>query len=241
MNISEFTTFLTKIFNNNHLGDCITQEKAEKLYKLANLLISTNKEYNLTAITDEESVILKHFADSATISKYIPQNSTVIDVGCGAGFPSLPLAIIRSDLQITSIDSTGKKINFVKKAANELALNNIEGICTRAEDFAKDKRESFDICTSRAVASLEVLDELCLPFVKKGGTFIAMKSSKGAEEFSKASNGIAKLGGKLENVEKITLSSEDTSIERELYIIRKITNTPLQYPRNYSQITKKPL
>ena len=241
MTKSEFTAFLIKNFTDNNLGDYITQEKANKLYELSNLLIETNKEYNLTAITDEKSIILKHFADSATITKYIPQNSTVIDIGCGAGFPSLPLAILRRDLSITSIDSTGKKINFVNSAANELILDNIEGICTRAEDFVKNKRESFDVCTSRAVASLEILDELCLPFVKTDGAFIAMKSSKGSEEYAKASNGITKLGGKLENVEKISLLSEDISIERELYIIRKISKTPIQYPRNYSQITKKPL
>ena len=237
-------TFINRLFlgfQQNNLGKILTNENAEQLYLLAELLVSTNKQYNLTAITDQDGIILKHFIDSATISELIPQDASVLDVGCGAGFPSLPIAILRKDVRVTSIDSTGKKIEFVNKVAEELALSNIKGICARAEEFASVSRETFEVCTSRAVARLNILSELCIPFIKKNGLFIAMKSSKGKEEYAEASNGISKLGCILADERQITLSLDSESIEREIYVFQKASETPAIYPRNYSQICKKPL
>ena len=228
-------------FNQNNLGHLIDDEKASKIYDLYIALIETNKITNLTAITEEKDAILKHFIDSATVCDHIPAGATALDVGCGAGFPSLPLAILRPDVQITSIDSTGKKINFVNSAATKLGLTNIKAICTRAEDFAKANRESFDICTSRAVARLNILAELCIPFVKIGGHFVAMKSGKGIEEHAEAIKGITTLGCKFVDKQELNLFVEESSISREIYIYGKEKTTPAIYPRNYSQITKKPL
>ena len=241
MELNDYIKYTIEAFKRNGLASIINEDKANKLYLLYHLLIETNKTTNLTAITDEIEVIYKHFIDSATISRDIPPNSTVIDVGCGAGFPTLPLAILRSDIKITAIDSTGKKINFVSEAASKLNLTNVEAICTRAEDFSKLRRESFDICTSRAVARLNVLSELCIPFVKAGGRFIAMKSSKMSEEYAEAKCGISKLGCQLKSENSVEIKWDNGSLTREIYVFIKTQNTPAAYPRNYSQIVKKPL
>ncbi|MBQ8409041.1 MAG: 16S rRNA (guanine(527)-N(7))-methyltransferase RsmG [Clostridia bacterium] len=230
-----------KVFSENGLVSLINEDKAKKLFELSNLLIETNKTTNLTAITDEKEVLLKHFVDSAAIAEFIDDGKSVVDVGCGAGFPSLPIAILRGDLTVTALDSTGKKINFVKHAAEKLDLKNIKAVCARAEDFAVDNRESFDVAVSRAVARLNVLVEITLPLVKTGGCLIAMKSNKGKEEFEEAEQGIFTLGGSLERVKEETLSFNDASITRETYIFKKVRKTPAQYPRKYAQILKKPL
>ena len=241
MDRNNYIEYIIKAFNQNNLGHLIDEEKAGKIYELYITLVETNKITNLTAITEEKDAILKHFIDSATVCDHIPTGATALDVGCGAGFPSLPLAILRPDVQVTSIDSTGKKINFVNSAAAGLGLTNIKAICTRAEDFAKANRESFDICTSRAVARLNILAELCIPFIKIGGRFIAMKSDKGGEEHTEAIKGITTLGCKFVDKQELSLSVEESNISRENYIYSKEKNTPIIYPRNYSQITKKPL
>ena len=241
MNISEYTETIINAFNQNGLGALINEEKAKILYDFSNLLVETNKTFNLTAITDEKEIILKHFVDCATILKHIPQNSTLVDVGCGAGFPSLPIAILRDDVKIAALDSTAKKINFINSTAEKLSIGNIFAVTGRAEDFAKSNRESFDVSISLAVARLNILDELCLPLTKIGGRFIAMKSSKGEEELSEALCGIKKLGGRLFENEHTTLSFLEISIDREIFIFEKSSPTPIQYPRNYSQISKKPL
>jgi 16S rRNA (guanine527-N7)-methyltransferase len=241
MDEKEYIELLKKAFNDNKLGDVITEEKASKLHLFSDILIKTNKQFNLTAITDEKDIILKHFVDCATVIKHIPPESSIIDIGCGAGFPSLPIAILREDVKITALDSTAKKINFINSTAKDLQLSNISAICSRAEDFAAKNRERFDISISRAVARLNILDELCIPLTKTGGRFIAMKSSKGEEEYFEAEKGILKLGAKLESKEIINLKLESLDIEREIFIFKKNTPTPPQYPRNYSQISKKPL
>ena len=241
MEYREYKDLLYKAFEENGIADLLSNESAEKLYRFSNILVQTNKTFNLTAITDEKEIILKHFVDCASIIKHIPANSKLIDIGCGAGFPSLPVAILRNDVNVTSLDSTAKKIDFINKTSKELALSNITAISARAEDFAKTHRESFDVATSRAVARLNILDELCLPLVKSGGLFVAMKSSRGEIELSEAKVGIEKLGAKLDTAEKDTLSFDGMSIERETYIFKKTSKTPAQYPRNYSQIAKKPL
>ena len=241
MNISEYTETIINAFNQNGLGALINEEKAKKLYDFSNLLVETNKTFNLTAITDEKEIILKHFVDCAAALKYIPQGSTLVDVGCGAGFPSLPIAILRDDVRVTALDSTAKKINFINSAAEKLLITNILAVAGRAEDFAKSNRESFDVSISRAVARLNILDELCLPLTKIGGRFIAMKSSKGEEEYADALQGISKLGGALIEKEKIALLFDDLSVDREIFVFSKANKTPSIYPRNYSQIAKKPL
>ena len=228
-------------FAQNGLSDIITKENAAKFCELSDLLVETNKKFNLTAITNEDEIILKHFVDSATILKHIPYGASVIDIGCGAGFPSLPVAILRSDIEVTSLDSTKKKVDFVNSAAEMLNLTNIVAVCARAEDFVVKNRQSFDICTSRAVARLNILSELCLPYVKFGGSFVAMKSNKLSEEYNEARDGIAKLGGNLKSIEEISLNFLSNEISREIAIFAKTKDTPKEFPRIYSQILKRPL
>ena len=236
-----FISLLYKAFEENRLSTLLTDKTAENLCNFADLLVETNKITNLTAITDDKGIILKHFIDCASVSEHIDTGAKLIDVGCGAGFPSVPLAIIRPDLTVTALDSTGKKIDFVKTVATKLSLTNLNAICARAEDFATNNRESFDISTSRAVARLNVLAEISLPLVKVGGKFIAMKSNKGAEEFAEASAGIKKLGAELEASTDKIFSFDGETINREFYIFRKTRSTPKEFPRKYSQILKKPL
>lgn len=241
MKNTEFIEKLHLAFNQNGLEGILCNESCERLYKLYQILVETNKSFNLTAITAEDDVILKHFVDCASVLKHIPKDATVIDVGCGAGFPSLPIAILRGDVKITPLDSTAKKISFIESTAKELELSNVTPVAARAEDFAQKSREHFDVAISRAVARLNILDEFCIPFVKKGGLFIAMKSSRGEEEYNEAKAGISKLGCILDSKETLELSFKNLEITREIYVFNKRTVTPPQYPRNYSQISKKPL
>ena len=241
MNKKQFSETLFEAFNSNGLGDKLDEKKAEKLFQFAQILVETNKSFNLTAITEENDIILKHFADCATALDHLPNGASIIDVGCGAGFPSIPIAILREDVNVTALDSTAKRIGFINDVTKELSLNNICGVAGRAEDFAKTKRENFDVSISRAVARLNILSELCLPLTKIGGKFIAMKSSKGEEELSESKKGIGLLGGRLSEKQIIELSLNTMKIEREIYVFEKASKTPIQYPRNYSQISKKPL
>ena len=241
MNENQFTKKLFETFNINNLNQKLDEEKAKKLFQFAEILIETNKSFNLTAITEENDIILKHFADCATALDHIPNGASIIDVGCGAGFPSVPIAILRKDVNVTALDSTAKRIGFINDVAQEISLNNILGVAARAEDFAKTNREKFDVSISRAVARLNVLSELCLPLTKVGGRFIAMKASKGEEEFSESKKGIKVLGGTLSEKQAVELSLNEMKIEREIYVFEKASKTPAQYPRNYSQISKKPL
>ena len=242
MTKTEYVEFIFKAFKANGLIEMLDNEKAEKFFELYSFLVEYNKTTNLTAITEEKEVILKHFIDCAAITPYIEPNASVIDVGCGAGFPSLPIAIVRPDISVVSLDSTGKKIDFVNQAIKHLSLSRSTAICARAEEYAKDHRELFDVCTSRAVARLNILAELCLPLVNVGGSFIAMKSGKGAEELSEADGCISKLGGaKSPTVSSALYVDGCEKIDREIQIIKKVKPTANQYPRKYAQILKKPL
>jgi len=225
-------------------------QTAEKFHELCVCLCEANKIHNLTAIKEEKDIILKHFIDSLMISKQIKENASLLDVGCGPGFPSLPLAIYRDDISVTGIDSTTKKINYVNQTAAALSLSNIKALSGRAEDFAKtEMRESFDVVTARAVASLPVLCELCLPFVKEGGIFVAMKAQNSDKELSDSLSAISKCGGEyyktifktLHAVSDDDPSAEEKNEKRSLIIIKKVKKTPEIYPRIYSKITKKPL
>jgi 16S rRNA (guanine527-N7)-methyltransferase len=187
-------------------------------------------------------VILKHFADSLIAVEDFPEGARIIDVGCGGGFPTFPLAIARPDLNITALDSTEKKINFVKATARELGLSNITAISDRAEALGRgEMRESFDHATARAVAALPVLSELCLPFVKVGGSFVAMKSVRIDEELAaaKKKNIFSLLGGEKEpRVDVLKLTDGGEELFRSIAVTKKLTPTPAKYPRPYAQIVK---
>ena len=243
MEINSFLEIFGSLSKINGIEN-IPDDSARKLFGLSRCLAEANKIHNLTAIKEDKDVILKHFVDSLVISSYVPEGARVIDVGCGAGFPSLPLAICRPDVKVMGVDSTAKKINYVNETANALGLDNIEAISARAEDLAhqKELRESFDIATARAVASLPVLCELCLPFVKVGGAFVAMKAQNPEEEIAASLGAIAKCGGELyKTVYKELCSDTGETEKRCLIIIKKKKPTQGIYPRNYSKITKKPL
>lgn len=243
---NEFRSLFIEIFEENGLVEYTTDNIIEKMYEMSDHMLSINESMNLTAITDTRGVIAKHLADSATVSRFIPKNAKVCDVGCGGGFPSLPLAIIRPDVTILGLDSTEKRINYVNDSAKLLGLDNLTAISGRAEDISRDKayRECFDVCTARAVASLPILSELCIPFVKVGGKFVAMKGKFTDEEFNLSAKGCEKLGCEAltdEKIHRFNLLTKDTSDERTIIELKKTKPTPVQYPRNYSQIKKKPL
>ena len=244
MNYNEFYDCCKKIFSVNRGLPQIDDEKAEKLYLLTNYMLEVNKTMNLTAIKDEKSVILRHYVDSLTISQYIGDESNLIDVGCGAGFPTLPLAIFRTDIKITALDSTTKRIEYIKDTCKLLKIDNVTAISERAETAANSEkyREKFDYATARAVASLPVLTEICLPFVRKNGYFIAMKAQKADDEIANSKNAIDKCGGELKKtVSQLLIDLESNTEKRNIVIIMKERYTPKEYPRHYSKISKKPL
>ena len=241
-----FETFFDnckKLFELNSLP-VPSDDETLKLFKLTEIMLETNKVMNLTAIKEENSIILRHYIDSLLVSQLIPKNSRIIDIGCGAGFPTLPLAIFRPDLSITAVDSTAKRIDYVSSTAQKLELNNVTAIAARAEDLGHDPsyREKFDIATARAVASLPILTELCLPLVKTKGSFIAMKGAKADEELEASQKAIQICGGKTRDILQPSLVNQDQSREtRYLIQIDKLSVTPQNYPRHFSKISKKRL
>ena len=214
----------------------MTKELYGKLDIYAEFLIEYNKNVNLTAITDPKEILLKHFIDSILLCKYadIPLNSTIVDVGTGAGFPSVPLKLYRSDLRITLLDSLNKRINFLKQLCGKLDID-AEFIHGRAENISKmpEYREKFDFSCARAVANMSLLSELCIPFIKVGGIFLAMKGPN--EDITLGYNAVKLLGGVVESNISYTLNGE----ERRISVVKKISQTPTKYPRNSSQIKKK--
>lgn len=243
MELNEFKAELKSALERNLLGELYNDIGAEKLFGLTAIMLKVNESMNLTAITDERSVILKHYVDSLTVSAYIPEGAAVIDVGCGAGFPCMPLAIFRPDLKVTALDSTAKRINYLSETADALDISNITPIAARAEEYAREPayRESFDAAVARAVAAMPILVELCLPFVKVGGRFIAMKASQGLRELDDSQNAIKLCGGELLGAHSFDLISSDSSEQRVIIEILKKSPTPLKYPRHYSQISKRHL
>jgi len=219
----------------------LTEEMQQQFEDYMNLLLEWNEKINLTAITEEDDIILKHFVDSLTISKYIEQGKAVVDVGTGAGFPGIPLKIERKDLKITLVDSLNKRIKFLDDVIEKLKLENIETLHFRAEEFGQNKkyRESFDIATSRAVANLSTLVEYLLPLVKVGGKCICMKGSDIKDELENSKNAIQILGGEIEKVEEFTLPESD--IKRAIITIKKLKSTPNKYPRKPGTPAKEPL
>lgn len=207
------------------------------------LLIERNKVMNLTGITEYEEVIDKHFIDSILLGKQmeLKRNFSVIDVGTGAGFPGIPLKIAYPKLQVTLLDSLNKRVKFLNDVIDALHLTGINAIHSRAEDTAHNSlyRESFDLCVSRAVANLSTLSEYCLPFVKKSGYFISYKSAQIQEELEQADHAIAVLGGRLQEVQSVSLP--ESEILRQLVVIQKIRNTPKAYPRKAGTASRQPI
>lgn len=242
--MSEFTKKLLYVSSlNDATRNLIDEGSAELFEALFRHMIEINEHLNLTAITDEDGVILKHFVDSVAISPFLPQGARIADIGCGGGFPTLPVAILRPDVSILGLDSVTKKVNYVRDTASFLGLNNVSVSNARAEVLGQDKqyRESFDIVCARGVGALNLICELCLPLVKLGGCFIAMKSLSSESELSEAKNAISLLGGELERCYEYTLTNGLESLSRTIIIIKKATHTPPKYPRNSSQIAKKRL
>ena len=218
--------------------DSVMDEKFNIFYEE---LIRVNEYMNLTAITERDEVYCKHFLDSLTILKAIKSNDklSLLDVGSGAGFPAIPLAITTNNLDITIIDALGKRIKFLNETIKKLDLNNVKALHKRAEEYAKEMRESYDITTARAVARLPMLCELCLPLTKVGGCFIAMKAQSAKLELDEAKRAIEILGGKVEDVIDLKLPNDIGT--RSIIIIRKIKETPIKYPRAFAKIKEMPL
>ena len=220
-------------------GITLTPQQVNQFKQYFKILVEWNEKMNLTAITDEEGVYLKHFYDSITIAfDFEFASQSIVDVGAGAGFPSIPLKIIYPDLKVTIVDSLTKRITFLNHLFEALELTNCKAISARAEEYAKENREKCDVVMARAVARLNILDELCLPLVKVGGYFLALKGLKATEELEEAGKGIVLLGGQVEKSIDFTLTNDN---HRSNIIIKKVKATPNKYPRMFAKIKKQPL
>ncbi|ERI04867.1 16S rRNA (guanine(527)-N(7))-methyltransferase RsmG [Aneurinibacillus aneurinilyticus] len=224
-------------------GIALSEEQMAQFEKYYELLVEWNEKMNLTGITEKSQVYEKHFYDSITPAFYYDFTSvgSVIDVGSGAGFPGIPLKICFPSLKLTILDSLNKRLVFLQEVTRQLRLENVEFVHSRAEDAGRDKkyREQFDMATARAVARMNVLTELCIPFVKTGGIFLVMKGANVEEELNEGKKAIKALGGKTEKVETFELPEEKS--ERNIIIIRKQERTPAAYPRKAGTPAKKPL
>ena len=217
----------------------ILEEQAKSFIEYMKMLLEWNEKINLTAIIEPQEIILKHFIDSLTILSYINEEETILDIGTGAGFPGVPLKIVRESNKITLLDSLNKRIMFLNEVIENLKLKNISAVHGRAEDFAKENREAYDVVVSRAVARLNVLLEYMLPLTKVEGKVICMKSLEAEDELKEAKKAIQILGGELEKIEEIKLPESD--ITRKIIIIKKVKNTSKQYPRKAGTPAKKPI
>lgn len=221
----------------------LTDRQAQQFFQYYELLTEKNKVMNLTAITEFEEVVSKHFIDSVMLEKIWDPKSgeTLIDVGTGAGFPGIPLKILYPELRIVLLDSLNKRVKFLNEVIESLGLKRIEAIHGRAEDFARmvAYREQFDCCVSRAVANLSVLSEYCLPFVRVGGNFVSYKSENIQEELNSAKRAVCVLGGEFKKKEEFLLP--DSEIGRSLILIQKVKNTGKKYPRKAGMVKKEPI
>lgn len=225
------------------VGMCLSKEQYDKFMKYMRLIQEWNEKVNLTAITEDEEIVKKHFIDciKAYKSDELKKAETIIDVGTGAGFPGIPIAIMDKNKKVTLLDSLNKRINFLNLVISELGLKNVKTIHSRAEDGARTKelREKFDIATSRAVANMAVLSEFCLPYVKVGGSLVALKGPAIEEELEGSRNAIGVLGGKLKNI--IEVKIEETDLNHNIVIVNKIKECPTNYPRKAGIVNKKPI
>ncbi len=219
----------------------LSNQQLEQFYLYMNLLLEWNEKINLTAITDPKEIILKHFIDSITIAPYLKNAQSILDIGTGAGFPGIPLAILENSKDFVLMDSLNKRIIFLQEVIQNIALTRVQAIHGRAEELGKEKehREHYDLVTSRAVAKLNILLEYMLPFVKVGGRCICMKSQEIEEELEEAKQAIELLGGKLERVDEIILPESD--VKRKIIVIQKVRQTPIKYPRKPGTPTKEPI
>ena len=225
-----------------YYGLSVTPGQLEKFSKYAELLTEWNEKINLTAIIDPEGIVIKHFSDSLSIMPLIPREAkTFIDIGTGAGFPGIPLKIMQDHLKVTLLDSLGKRVKFLNEVCEKLSLKGIESFHGRAEDYGTDKnyREKYDVASARAVASLPVLLEYCLPFVKVGGLFIGMKGPDAKDEINESKKALQVLGGELLEVKNFNLPNSD--YERYVVLVKKCRHTPPSYPRKSGKPTKMPI
>ena len=218
----------------------LPQDGIPALERFGEMLVEKNKVMNLTAITEPADVATLHFLDSVAMLKEVDlSGKTMVDVGTGAGFPGMPLRIVCPTVRMTLLDSLNKRIDFLKEVCDELGFTDVDCVHGRAEEFAAKHRESFDFATSRAVANFQLLTELCLPLVKVGGTFIAMKSVESDEELKSAEKAISILGGQVERT--VDYQIPGTDVTHRLVFIKKIKETPKKYPRAFAKIKKNPL
>lgn len=240
MKEEEFYILMKK--NLENLGEIkITDEQIRKFYKYMILLLEWNEKINLTAIKEPKDIILKHFIDSLTIEKYIEKDKKIIDIGTGAGFPGIPLKIVRPDIDVVLVDSLKKRVNFLENVIEELNLDKIQAIHARAEEVGQSRkyREQFDYTTSRAVASMNVLSEYTIPLLKLNGISIYMKGTNLDEELEMSKKAICTFGGEIKEIEKFSLSKTDNS--RTIILVRKIKQTPIKYPRKPGIAKKEPI
>lgn len=225
------------------MGLSFDEEKYNKFIKYKDLIKEWNQKINLTAITDDEEIIKKHFIDSIKVFNcdYVKNAKSIIDIGTGGGFPGVPMRIVKEDSKMVLLDSLNKRINFLNEVINDLNLSNIKTIHGRAEDFAQtaEYRQRFDLAVSRAVANLTVLLEFCLPYVKIGGYFVALKGPAIEEEIKAAEGALKALGGKIEKIIEVDIEGSD--LKHNLLVVKKIKDTPKKYPRKAGMVTKNPI
>ena len=229
--------FIKEIFEK--YGFNLSEKQIEQFAVYMDFLLQENQKYNLTAITDEREVVIKHFVDSVLPLSEISQNASVIDVGTGAGFPGVPLKILRPDIKLTLLDSLQKRINFLGQLLTKLEIDNVDRIHSRAEDYALKMRENFDVALSRAVAGVPTLSEYLIPFVKVGGKVLMYKGSSADEELKAGEKAILTLGGKVEKV--VNFSLKEVESERNIVVIKKINKTDKKYPRGKNLPKTKPI
>lgn len=237
--ILDIQTILAKTLQKMNVQ--ISEETYVLFQQYYEMLVSWNEKMNLTAITEPEEVAVKHFADSLSVLPFLPEKEDLkfIDIGTGAGFPGIPLQIVRKKLDLTLLDSLNKRVNFLKEVCRTLGLK-AEFIHSRAEEFSRNKifREKYDVAASRAVAQMGILCEYCLPYVKKGGLFIAMKGPGVKDELEQSKKGMEVLGGKVIQMKEFSLPDQS---KRTLVVIEKVKETPKQYPRQSGKIKNNPL
>lgn len=237
---------LKDVFAANGLS--LSGEQIAQFSRLTDEMLRVNEQMNLTAVTDPKEIFVKHYADCASVAHFPESESSVCDIGAGAGFPTLPLAIMRPDLKITAVDSTEKRMRYVENTARLLELKGVSVLTARAEELgnAPEVRESFDFVTARAVAPLNILCELCLPLVKLGGRFCALKAVGGQDELAQATRAAEVLGASVVSVEEFSLTDPFGTIPKDglkrcLIVFEKIAPTSEKYPRRYAKIQSKPL